>query len=877
SEFAVARKILIYDNCNKRERRDKPHDIGIEENTYLGYIPVKEVPIEENNVSENLLQINDIGVHNSEGIGDKFFRFQDTSISVLLFLQEKSSCILKNICYNHPVYLQSLFMYMKTKNKFIKKNLLGFTLVELIVTISILAILGTISIISIQNFYGSARDSVRISDIKSIQRWLSIFLIKSQTYPLPEDPIEIIDNNTVLFYQGYIWETISRIINTNKNPLDPKDITRYVYVVDKNQKKAQLMGYLESGDTLRTTSYHGILKSLVNQSYANANSIDYKNRFIYVEGDKIWVLTDENSAPIQESVTGTGLNLSETNSGYVAYFWWDSYGEGKSTGTGDILITQILWAINNTIPCNPVTYSGYTITALSHNEMKTFAKPLSIENGAGTGSLQVQCQNGTLDTEHAVEAINVNCSPTFVNDGSNICVPDICGNAPDFSISNGIQKYNIPWTHNAVGWWNCTFVCQAGYYWNTTTCVTASVGYFVGSSWSTTETACSNDANYQDITWQVSCKTVSWGYYSTPIGGGVKTGQTLCEANNSCINGVKTPCIAGYSSVAGSTLCTDQTSPTITSVTTSSPACNVVRFTINGASDAIWIHTTPYSFDGGTTWQTGNTKDYTGLSQTIAANQIQVKDAVGNVYAYGSSINGTAVACPVDCVGSWSNNGTCSAGCGGWVIQQTYTITTPAANGGTACSSTNGATRWGSTSCNTQACPTSGAYSYGAWTNCTPSSWTCWAGNQSRTQSCNYDSCYSPQATAQACTKACASCTTGAWYWGYCYFWSSSYPSGGTYSDSWWGQGGWWNWSGGRSGTCYDGAWSSVTSYCNATSPICVGNMGAVCTLASYSCGAGYAGYCGGSYLGVFDAATCSAYSWTPCTTGTIQCSGACQ
>lgn len=47
------------------------------------------------------------------------------------------------------------------------------------------------------------------------------------------------------------------------------------------------MGYLESGDTLKTTSYQDIFKNFVNQSYANANGIDYKNRFIYVEGDKI--------------------------------------------------------------------------------------------------------------------------------------------------------------------------------------------------------------------------------------------------------------------------------------------------------------------------------------------------------------------------------------------------------------------------------------------------------------------------------------------------------------------------------------------------------------------------------------------------------------
>ncbi|MFZ2048726.1 MAG: hypothetical protein WAV25_00250 [Minisyncoccia bacterium] len=58
----------------------------------------------------------------------------------------------------------------------------------------------------------------------------------------------------------------------------------------------------------------------------------------------------------------------------------------------------------------------------------------------------------------------------------------------------------------------------------------------------------------------------------------------------------------------------------------------------------------------------------------------------------------------VNCVGSWVNNSTCSASCGGGVLQQTYTITTPASGGGTACPYANGATQWGTTSCNTVCC-----------------------------------------------------------------------------------------------------------------------------------------------------------------------------
>ena len=46
----------------------------------------------------------------------------------------------------------------------------------------------------------------------------------------------------------------------------------------------------------------------------------------------------------------------------------------------------------------------------------------------------------------------------------------------------------------------------------------------------------------------------------------------------------------------------------------------------------------------------------------------------------------------------------CSATCDGGVKQQTFTVSVPAQNGGDSCSAANGATRWGSTSCNTQSC-----------------------------------------------------------------------------------------------------------------------------------------------------------------------------
>ena len=85
----------------------------------------------------------------------------------------------------------------------------AFTLVELIVVITILAILWTIAFLSLQWYSQSARDSVRVSDIKNIEKWLWVMLVKSWILPTPDDTkVNIMASWTLVWIQGYAWKLV---------------------------------------------------------------------------------------------------------------------------------------------------------------------------------------------------------------------------------------------------------------------------------------------------------------------------------------------------------------------------------------------------------------------------------------------------------------------------------------------------------------------------------------------------------------------------------------------------------------------------------------------------------------------------------------------
>ena len=115
---------------------------------------------------------------------------------------------------------------MKRKVDFQLKNELGFTLIEILV---VLAIIGVLTTIALPNFMGArqrARDAVRKSDIRQIQKALELY--KNDQVP-PAYPTSY---NNVLFPQATCAPTPWIENNTTympKVPCDPLGPTPYYY------------------------------------------------------------------------------------------------------------------------------------------------------------------------------------------------------------------------------------------------------------------------------------------------------------------------------------------------------------------------------------------------------------------------------------------------------------------------------------------------------------------------------------------------------------------------------------------------------------------------------------------------------------------------
>lgn len=104
----------------------------------------------------------------------------------------------------------------------------GFTIVELLIVIVVIAILAAISIVAYNGMQKRARDTIRVSDLKQVQKNLELFRVDQGRYPITPGGATWDDhwNNmreclTVGTNCGFVTTNFSPIVSSVPN--DPQD------------------------------------------------------------------------------------------------------------------------------------------------------------------------------------------------------------------------------------------------------------------------------------------------------------------------------------------------------------------------------------------------------------------------------------------------------------------------------------------------------------------------------------------------------------------------------------------------------------------------------------------------------------------------------
>jgi len=136
----------------------------------------------------------------------------------------------------------------------------GFTLLELIIVLTIVTILWTIEYFSYQWYSKSARDTTRISDVQNIWKFLDIFTLQTWKYPLPDNAEAVTYAWETIWYQWTLWDNVIDQLSKNlkQKPIDPLLKAEYIYSVSASQAVYE-MAMLHERD---------ITYSLLPQTYA---------------------------------------------------------------------------------------------------------------------------------------------------------------------------------------------------------------------------------------------------------------------------------------------------------------------------------------------------------------------------------------------------------------------------------------------------------------------------------------------------------------------------------------------------------------------------------------------------------------------------------
>ena len=232
----------------------------------------------------------------------------------------------------------------------------AFTLVELIVVITILAVLATVWFISMTGYSRDSRDSVRLTDLKSITKAFEIQKTKDIKLALPDKKVDISASGSVFQYQGLLSENILWTASVHGGWTDPQTGEYYGYVVNRAQNKFQVIWFLENWENIVNNHFN------ISQSYT-----DNSNKFPKVFWDILWFFTTPlESKIITQSWTLSQIDVLLTQQEYT-YVQPNNLVAKETTGTGYTLASQFTDILYPRADCNALLQNWFATTSGLYN------------------------------------------------------------------------------------------------------------------------------------------------------------------------------------------------------------------------------------------------------------------------------------------------------------------------------------------------------------------------------------------------------------------------------------------------------------------------------------------------------------------------------
>ena len=150
----------------------------------------------------------------------------------------------------------------------------AFTLLELLVTITILAILFTVAFMSVTGFLKKSRDVSRFENLNRMNFWIELFVLEKGFYPEPDNAADITYSWSMLLWsQWTFWDDVTRLIwKLSNKPVDLVSNNDFAYSLANDKKQYELWSVLESSEIM--------FQDMTSETYAKSK-IDVRSMVVW--------------------------------------------------------------------------------------------------------------------------------------------------------------------------------------------------------------------------------------------------------------------------------------------------------------------------------------------------------------------------------------------------------------------------------------------------------------------------------------------------------------------------------------------------------------------------------------------------------------------